>query len=428
MTVQSQRPIKHLRWYIAVLLCFASELNYLDRQTLSVLASTIQKEFNFSDYDYSIITSTFLWTYAFGYAVSGWIVDRIGARKSFLAFVSGWSVANMLHALARGLGGFCFFRGLLALFEPGNFPAGLKAVSEWFPLRDRALAVGIFNAGTALGNALAVPVAAFLALKFGWRAAFIFTGSLGFVWVVIWWFAYQRPQEHPRLGDEEKKIIFEGRSENVSAEKSVSIVQLLKLPQGWACILVRLLTDPISAFLFFWTPKYLQSERGFDLKEVGMYAWIPFVALTLGNLFSGAMPRFLIARGWTLSKARKTTMFWVSCAMAVSCLLVVKAPTPTLAVLMLAAVMFCHAAWGNITLPTEVFPSNAVGTVTGLGGFLGNVAGGITQLIIAGVVTKLGYGPVFAVCSVMYLICFALVHFLIGELGVIRPVPEAKNS
>ena len=418
-----KRPIKHLRWYIAILICFASELNYMDRNTLSVLKVTIQNALHFDDAGYAMITATFLWTYAIAYVISGWIVDRLGSRWSFLIFVSGWSIANMLHALATGVGSFQFFRGLLATMEPASFPAGIKAVSEWFPMRERALAVGIFNAGTALGNTLAVPVAAGIALHYGWQAAFVFTGAIGFVWVAIWFFAYRLPQEHPRISDEEKQLILEGReAEDEAGGEKPSFLELLKMPATWGCALARLLTDPISYFLFFWTPSYLEKERGFDLKQVGMYAWIPFAALTLGNVFSGAMPRFLISRGWTLNKARKSTMLGVSLSMLVLCFLVTQATTPVMAVLILAAVMFGHAAWGNITLPAEVFHKNAVGSVTGFGGFLGGIAGGITQLVIAGVVTKYGYSPIFAVCSVMYLLALAGVHFLIGELGVIRRV------
>jgi ACS family hexuronate transporter-like MFS transporter len=425
----TKRPIKHLRWYIAILICFASELNYMDRNTLSVLKVTIQDALKFDDNGYALITATFLWTYAVAYVISGWAVDRLGSRRGFLFFVSGWSIANMLHAFATGVGSFQFFRGLLAVMEPANFPAGIKAVSEWFPMRERALAVGIFNAGTALGNTLAGPVAAGIALFFGWQAAFVFTGAVGFIWVAIWYFAYHLPQDHPRLSAEEKQLILAGReAEEQTADEKPSPWQLLKMPATWGCALARLLTDPISYFLFFWTPSYLQTERGFDLKQVAIYAWIPFAALTLGNLFSGAMPRWLIARGWALSTARKTTMLGVSVAMLILCFLVTQATTPMMAVLVLAAVMFGHAAWGNITLPAEVFHKNAVGFVTGFGGFLGGIAGGITQLVIGSVVTKYGYGPIFAVCSVMYLAALAGVHFLIGELGVIRQVKAAARA
>jgi MFS transporter, ACS family, hexuronate transporter len=417
-------PIKNLRWRIAILLCLASQLNYLDRQTFSVLATTLQKEFKLTDIDYSLITTTFLWTYAVSYLFSGYIVDWLGTRRSFLVFVSGWSAANMLHALARSFAGLAVCRAALAMMEPANFPAGIKAVSEWFPLRERALAVGVFNSGTAVGNALAVPVAAFLTLRYGWRSAFVFTGALGFVWVIAWAAFYRRPQEHPRLGAEELALIEAGQpADDAPGARRVSVFEILRVREAWGCMLARLLTDPISYFLYFWTPKYLQNERGFDLKQVGMLAWIPFAALTAGNIFCGAMPRWLISRGWTLNRARKTTMFWVSCGMLVACCLVTRATTQSMAITLLALVMFGHAAWGNMTLPAEVFSKNVVGTVTGLGGFLGGASGGVAQLIIGGVVMKFGYGPIFAVCSVMYLVALAAVHFLIGELGVIRKPP-----
>jgi len=427
VTAMMKPPIKHLRWYIVILLCLASQLNYLDRQTFSVLANTIQKEFKLTDADYSIITTIFLWTYAVAYLFSGYIVDRLGTRRSFLVFVSGWSVANMLHAFAKGFASLAVFRGLLAVMEPASFPAGLKAVSEWFPMRERALAVGIFNAGTAFGNALAVPVTAFITLRYGWRSAFVFTGMLGFVWVVAWALIYRRPREHPRLGKAELALIEAGQSEEIAVVEKVPLLKILRMRETWGCMLARFLTDPISYFLFFWTPKYLENERGFDLKQVGMLAWIPFAALAVGNVFGGAMPRWLISRGWTVNRARKTTMLFVSCGMVVACYLVTRMPTPAMAVTLLALVMFGHAAWGNMTLPTEVFPGNVVGTVTGLGGFLGGISGGVAQLIIGSVVIKFGYGPIFAVCSVMYLVALGVVHILIGELGVIRKMPQATS-
>ncbi|HUA68734.1 MAG TPA: MFS transporter, partial [Candidatus Saccharimonadales bacterium] len=352
MISPTKSPIKHLRWYIVILLCLASQLNYLDRQTFSVLAVTIQNEFKLTDIDYSFITTIFLWTYAVAYLFSGCIVDRLGSRRSFLVFVSGWSMASILHAFARGFAGLAVFRGLLAVMEPANFPAGLKAVSEWFPMRERALAVGIFNSGTAFGNALAVPVTAFITLRYGWRSAFVFTGLLGFVWVVAWALIYRRPQEHPRLGKDELELIEAGQPQEENVKK-ISVLKILRLREAWGCMLARWLTDPISYFLFFWTPKYLENERGFNLKEVGMLAWIPFAALAVGNVFSGAMPRWLISRGWTVNKARKMTMLFVSCGMIIVCYLVTKAPTPAMAVAFLALVMFGHAAWGNMTLPAE---------------------------------------------------------------------------
>lgn len=417
----SGRPIKNLRWYIAGMLCLSSELNYLDRQTLSVLAATIQADLQLTDVDYSRVTSAFLISYTIMYAVSGKLVDILGTRRSFLIFVSSWSVANMLHGFARSASQLAFFRFLLGAAEPANFPGGVKAVSEWFPMRERALAVGIFNAGTALGGALAVPIVSFIALQWGWRWAFVGTGSLGFVWVAAWAAFYRLPQDHPRITAEERELILSD-SASEPAPTVVPVSRLLGMREAWGCILARVLTDPVSYFLNFWIPKYLQSERGFSLADIGRYGWIPFAALAAGNIFSGAMPRWLVARGWPLDRARKATMLGVSVAMPVLCFLVTRVEGPALALAVMSALFFGHAAWGNITLPAEVFPRHVVGTVSGLGGALGGVSGIITQLAIGWVVMNLSFAPLFAAMSMTYLVAFALVHVLIGELGRVRDV------
>lgn len=418
----NKRPIKHLRWYIVILLCLASELNYLDRQTLSVLIDTIQKQLSLTNTNYGEINSWFLTSYAVMYLVSGRIIDIVGTRRGFMIFVSGWSLANMLHVFAATAGQFSFFRFLLGAFEPGSFPGGVRAVAEWFPMKDRAMAVGIFNAGTALGSMFAAPIVSFIALSWGWRSAFIFTGALGFVWVAAWAVIYRLPQDHPRLSDEERELILSDQESEGENPKPASMWKLLRMPETWGCVLARVLTDPISYFLNFWIPLYFQRERGFELKQIGMFVWIPFAALTLGNLFSGAMPRYLIARGWELNKARKTTMLLVSCAMPIFCLLVTKVESPVLAVATVTGMMFCHAGWGNITLPAEVFPKQAIGTVTGLGGALGALMGAITQRYIGQVVDVYSYAPIFAGCAGMYLLALLLAHVLIGKLGVIRQV------
>jgi len=267
-----KRPFSNVRWYVALMLCLSSELNYMDRQTLSVLADTIQRELNLTTIDYSRITSSFLISYAVMYAVSGKLVDILGTRRAFMIFVSGWSIANMLHAFANSALQFRFYRFVLGAAEPANFPAGVKAVSEWFPMRERALAVGIFNAGTALGSAFAVPLVSWIALTWGWRYAFVMTGAVGFVWVAVWAIFYEVPQKHPRVSDAEKMIIFSDARPEDDNPRSVSIGRLLRMRETWGCILARVLTDPISYFLFFWTPKYFQQERSFNLADVGMYS------------------------------------------------------------------------------------------------------------------------------------------------------------
>ncbi len=397
-TDMKKTAIPHLRWYIAILLCFSTELNYLDRQTLSVLADTIQRELGLTTVDYGRITSSFLVSYAIMYAVGGRLIDWLGSRRGLMIFVSGWSIVNMLHALARTGQG-----------DPRD--------------DERALAVGIFNAGTALGSAFAALVVPWIALAWGWRAAFVVTGAIGFVWVIVWTLVYRLPHEHPWLGEGERQLILsDSGSVPDQAEGKVPVGRLLRMPATWGCVMARVLTDPISYFLFFWTPKYFQQERGFNLADIGAFLWIPFVALTLGNLASGGIPRWLIARGWPLSRARKGTMLGVSLAMPVLCLVVTRVNSPTLAVAIMTAIMFGHAAWGNITLPAEVFPKKVVGTVSGLGGALGAVVGAVTQYTIGWVVQNLSFAPVFAFCAFAYLLALGLVHWLIGELGVIRQV------
>lgn len=424
----NQRPIKHLRWYIAVLLCLSSELNYLDRQTLSVLADTIQKELAMSDQEYSYITTSFLISYTIMYMVSGRLIDTLGTRRGFLLFVSAWSVANMLHGFANSTRQFIFFRFLLGAAEPANFPAGVKAVSEWFPMRERALAVGIFNAGTAIGAAVAAPLVSYIAVTWNWRYAFVTTGALGFVWVAVWFIFYRLPQFHPRLGDEEREIIFADRAAEEAPAKSYPLRLLLGMRETWGCVLPRMLTDPISYFLTFWVPKYLQQERGFNLTDVGKYAWIPFAALAVGNIVSGAVPRWLISRGWSVNAARKTTMLVISTAIPFCYLSITQVQSPFVALVLITAAMFGHAAWGNITLPAEVFPKRVVGSVTGLGGALGGLAGIFTQLSIGWVVQNLSFAPLFAVCAFMYLLAFLSVHMLIGELGVTRRLPAVPGE
>jgi MFS transporter, ACS family, hexuronate transporter len=423
-------PIRHLRWYIAGLLCLATALNYLDRQTLSVLASTIQKDLGMSTIDYSKVTSAFLISYSIMYAVSGRLIDRLGTRRGLLIFVTLWSFANMLHGFARNAAQLGFFRVLLGATEAAHFPACVKAVAEWFPVRERALAVGLANAGVAVGNAVAVPLVSFVTLAYGWQSAFFVTGAIGLTWVVAWFLFYRLPAEHPRLGDDERKLIDGGqtREETVQPGQSVPLGQILRMRETWGCILSRVLTDPVSYFLYFWMPKYLQEAHGFNLAQTGKYGWIPFLALAVGSVASGAVPRALIARGWPLDRARKTWMLIVTCSIPVFCLLLTRVNNAGMAVALVAALMFAHAAWGNMTLPAEIFPRKVVGTVTGLGGALGGLAGALTQLVIGRMVQTGSFAPAFVACSVLYVLAFLAVAWLLKDLGRVRLVGVVRGE
>lgn len=435
--MSAPRKIPHLRWYIAVLLCLASELNYLDRQALSVLATQIQKDVGFSDAQYGQITSAFLMSYSVMYLVSGRILDVIGTRRGYLYFVAAWSFAAMSHALARTPFHFQLARFGLGAAEAAVIPGGVKAATEWFPVRERALAVGIFNAGTALGSTLAVPLIGAISLYFGWRAAFIFSGGLGLLWLPLWYWLYHKPEDHRNITEEERTLIIGDRGVTETQAPPPMRV-LMRMKETWGCVAARVLTDPISYLLNFWVLKYLEDVFAIPRTTLLAVGWLPYAALATGNIASGIIPRYLVSSlGFTVNRARKLTTFTVSATALVLFLALARidsiAPLfagfgidiTTLAIVCVTLAMFCHGAWGNVILPAEVFPARAVGSVTGLGGLLGSVAGVITQRLIGHVVEGAGYAPVFLVCASAYLIAFFLVVVLIGELGRIRNVPNA---
>jgi ACS family hexuronate transporter-like MFS transporter len=417
-----------VRWGIAVMLFFVSALNYLDRQVLSVLAPTIQKELGLSDMDYSYITSAFLLSYTIMYAISGTIIDRLGTRKSFFWFVGGWSVANILHGFAKTVSQFSLFRFFLGAAESANFPAGVKAASEWFPVKERALAIGMLNAGSSVGAALAVPLVSFIAIIFNWQMAFVVTGLLGAIWMFFWWRHYYIPSQHPKISAAELALI-EGDKEPASETngKPYPFWKLLTLRQAWGCFMARILIDPCTYFLIFWIPKYLQEEQGLSLGELGYFAWIPYVALALGTVAGGAIPRSLINKGWSLDRSRKTTMLTASLLIPLFCFLLFNTTQVAIAILAIAGVMFGHGLWGNITIPAEVFPKRVHATLTGLGGTLGGIVSIGVQFLVGWTVQNVSYMPVFFGVGIIYLITFLLVQVLIGKLGVIISLNKSHS-
>ncbi|MFT4094517.1 MAG: MFS transporter [Niabella sp.] len=413
---------KNIRWGIGAMLFFVSALNYLDRQVLSVLAPTIQKRLHLSDMDYSFITSAFLVSYTVMYSISGRMIDSIGVRKGLLWFAGGWSLANALHGFARTVTQFSVFRFLLGITESANFPAGIKAVTEWFPLKERALAIGLLNAGSSLGAAIAIPMVSFAAIKWGWQSAFMITGVMGFVWVFFWWKFYRTPTEHPRISKEELAYIAGDNTPERKNSKPVPLIKLLKTPAVWGCFLPRILIDPCTYFLIFWIPKYLQDVQGMKLNELGYFAWIPYVFLSVGTILGGALPKRLINKGWTLNKARKTTMLFASLLIPACCLLLYISPNIAVAVAAIAGVMMGHGLWGNITIPTEVFTKDVQGTITGLGGTLGGAAAIGIQFLTAWTIHHISYIPIFIGIGIIYLVTYIGVNMLVGKLGVIRTV------
>lgn len=424
-----EKKQKPLRWKIAFLLCMASGLNYLDRNTFAILANTIQAEIGFSDTDYANITATFVFSYTIMYAISGRIIDRIGTKKGLAISVGGWSLVSMLHAVANSVMQFSVFRFLLGVTESANFPAGVKSVTEWFPLKERALAIGIFNAGAALGAAVAVPIVSFIAFYYGWRISFVVTGLIGFIWLIAWLKFYHLPTQHPKISQAEKDLILEDdvANEGNDSSQKITLKQILTRKETWGCFSARIFIDPVTYFLLFWIPKYLQDKQGFTLSDIGATVWIPYLALGIGTILGGAIPKYMIEKlGWSLNKSRKSVMLFASILIPVLCYVLYAGAAPMTAITAIAGIMFAHGLWSNITLPTEIYPKSIQGTITGLGGSLGGVTGFLSQIIIGIVVVKYSYLPVFAYVGFVYLFTFLLVVLLIGKLGIIRKFNESS--
>lgn len=416
---------KTVRWKIAFLLCLVSGLNCLDRNAFAILATTIQSEFDWTDADYANITAIFVFSYTLMYALSGKIIDRIGTRKGLAIFAGSWSLVSMLHAFAGSIMQFSVVRFLLGITESGNFPGGVKASTEWFPLKERALAIGIFNAGTAIGAALAVPIVSFLALWFGWRVAFIATGLLGFIWLFFWLKYYHSPKDHPKITKEEQDYILQDEETkeftDVMDNEPVPLKKLLLRKETWGCISARVFIDPVTYFLLFWIPKYLQDVQGLSLSELGVTAWLPYMAMGIGTILGGVFPRYLIDHyDWSLNKARKTVMVVASLTIPALCYILFAGPSTVLAIACISGVMLAHGLWANITIPSEIYPKKVQATITGLGGTLGGITSVVSQKMIGATVGLYSYLPIFIYIGVAYLVSLLCVQLLVGKLGVIR--------
>ena len=414
--MSSRFYLPKLRWIIAGLLLVITLINYTDRMTLSVLIGDVSKDLHLGANDYGQIVSLFFLAYAIMYAVSGYVVDRLGTKLGMAFFVCTWSLAQMLHGLATGKWSLAGCRFALGLTEPGNFPAATRAIREWFPAEQRALGIGIFNAGSSLGAAVASPVAAYLALNYGWRAAFVFTGALGLVWLVFWWILYQPPARNRWLG---RKEAAELRAAGIGADAAVARERVdwrgvLRSRPCLTLILVRFLADPVIYFVIVWFPAYLQTERGFDLAMIGKYAWVPFVFGDIGYVFGGWLSGQLMRAGWSLPKSRKVAMA-VGAALLPIAVLVPLVPSAGLAIAATSVAVFGHAVWvaNLLTLPADMFRQSEVGTAAGFSGMGGAIGGALANLVTGYIITQFTYLPIFIWAGLMNPISLSLVWWLL---------------
>lgn len=396
------------------MLFFATVINYADRLTLSVVSRDVRKEFGMTEQDYSYIVAGFLLAYAIMYAGSGYVIDRLGTRRGFAVFIASWSIAQMLHGLVQGKWGLATARFLLGLAEPGNWPAAAKAVAEWFPADKRALGIGIFNAGSSIGSAIAPPMVAYLTLHYGWRSAFYFTGALGFLWLAIWLIIYYPPKRNPFLRASEIPDIAEEKISPNAARPDCR--KVIRMRGCYTLIVARFFTDPVLYFAIFWLPEYLRKERNFDLKMVGDYAWVPFIFGDIGYLLGGYMSGWLMHRGWTLPQARKTLMY-VGAAVMPAVMVAPFMPSAAMAIAATCFLTFGHAVWvANLqTLPTDLFKGGEIGSATGFSGMGGAIGGVLANLGTGWIVTHYSYMPIFILAGLMHPLSGVIVWRLLPD-------------
>lgn len=423
MSIQTDKQaglrIGNYRWRICALLFFATTINYLDRQVLGILAPYLQDDMGWNEIDYGYIVAAFKTAYAIGMVGMGNLLDRLGSKKGFSLAVIIWSLACMAHALARSVGSFALARFMLGLGESANFPASVKTVAEWFPQKERALAVGIFNSGTNVGSILAPLVVPWLAVTYGWQWAFILTGLIGFIWLVFWLTTYRKPEEHPKLSPAELAHIQQDGEE--SSEK-IPWLKLLPHRQTLTVCLLKFCTDPVWWFFLFWLPKFLNTNHNISILELGAPLITIYVVSDLGSIAGGWLSSHFIKRGYTPDFARKTTIL-----IAAICALPIAFASRTddlwLAVALISLGTAAHQACSSniYTIVSDIFPKRAVGSVIGIIGMSGAIGGVIVAPIVGFVLETTGsYILIFSIFSVMYLIAWTILKIGIPEIKPIH--------
>lgn len=388
--------MKNIRWFIAAFLFLASVINYIDRQTLSVVAPQLTRELHMSPVQYSNVLQAFLIAYTIMYLGSGFLVDRWGTQVSLAAFMAFWSVSNMLHAFARTPFQLGVFRALLGIGEPGNFMAGFKAISEWFPPKERAFVNGLQNGGASIGAIVAPPLIVWLTIKFNWHTAFVVTGAIGLVWLIGWLSIYSTP---PLLTA--RSVAPQPKSE------------LLRLPQTWGLLFAKFFSDPVWWFYLFWLPKYLVEQRHFSMLQMGMLAWLPYLTADLGAFGGGIASGWLIKRGYEPVRARKITL--LPCALIMPLSVLVPGSSSAVAMVLISVVTFAHMAWKTnlMTLTNDIYPVGVVGSVSGIIAFGSGVGSTLFTNLTGQVVEHYSYRAIFVMMGFLHPFAYLLVRYFI---------------
>jgi len=418
------------RWFICFLLFAATTINYIDRQIFGLLKPELEKVFGWTETDYSRIVMAFTVCYAGGLLFYGRVIDRIGTKLGYTISVAVWSTVAMLHAAVRSTVGFGFVRALLGIGESGNYPAGVKTVGEWFPPKERALAIGILDSGCNIGACVGPLLVPWILAVYGWQAAFVVTGSLGFIWLIVWLRVYEVPARHKRLSRAEFEYIQRGEEATASAPAvRFTWGKLLRLRQTWAFIIGKFFTDPIWFFFLFWLPSYFSAHFHLDLRKPSLPLVIVYGGTMIGSLGGGALSSWLIKKGWPVYKARKAAL--LTAAVCVVPIIITRYTTDIRVVVALISLSAAaNQAWSaNIfAIVPDMFPKTAVSSVVGLGGMAGAIGSFLFPVFIgfildyyknAGNIVA-GYNIIFLVCGSSFLLAWVLIHYVIPKMEKIQ--------
>ena len=414
------KKLSNYRWTVCALIFFATTVNYLDRQVIGILKPLLESDLGIGEKDYSHIIMAFQLLYGVGMVIAGRLIDKFGTKIGYGVTVILWSIAAMGHALAKGVWGFGFWRGFLGISEAGNFPAGNKSVAEWFPKKERALAFGIFNSGTNVGAILAPLAIPAMVIAWGWQAAFIITGAIGFIWVILWFIFYEVPEKHKKVSAGELAYINSDADEQAETKEKVSWLKLLKYRQTWLFFIGKGLTDPIWWFYLFWIPGWLSTVRGAGLtvSSFGLPLAFIYTMTTVGSIGGGWVSGYMIKKGMTPYKARKMTML----IFALLVIPIVFAQSPSIgnwgAVCLIALAASSHQAWSAnlFTTVSDAFPKKAISSATGIGGMAGAVGGAFISYIAGGILQhfknlgsiETGYLVMFSIAGGAYLLAWII--------------------
>ena len=417
--------LKGLRWVIIGLIFLATVINYIDRSALGIMwggldkKGTIAHSLQLTKDDYAIILNIFMVFYALGQLFSGKLFDKVGTRIGYVISIGIWGLSSFLHSTVRGLFSIAFFRSTLGISEAGNWPGAVKSNAEWFPIKERAIAQGLFNAGASIGSVIAPPLIAALFVAFGWRVTFMVIGSFGILWVIPWLLINKAgPKKHPWITEEEQKFILEGQSEadrNANEEtKGKSLVEILSFKESWSVVIGRFFLEPIWWLFVGWMPIYLFDVYGFNVKEVGMFLWVPYVGAAIGSISGGYVSGKIITKTNSIDKGRKTTIFIGGIIMLlglIATVLLGNTAEKFVAIVFVVLFGFQFAISNVQTLPSDFFSGKSVGSLAGLGGMIGVFSVIVMNFLVPLVVAKFSYTPIFIAIAVFVPLGVGAIYF-----------------